>query len=145
MYDFVGLFIFIVWFVLWLWAVTVIDLHGFFARKSAYWTLATIRTHKITKPLIWVGMCLAVIWWVIFYRGQPIEWVVLYHLIVAILLLINGSFLSFYVSPHLLQKEKEGRDEELLSHAMQMAIAISFVVSFLWRWSALFALVRVVL
>ncbi len=42
-------------------AVTVIDLHGFLGRTSSYWTEATIRTHKITKPLIWKGMFLAIL------------------------------------------------------------------------------------
>ena len=143
-YDLIALFIFIAWFVLWLWAVTVIDLHGFFARKSSYWTLATIRTHKITKPLIWTWMILAIFWWTLFYRWQPIQWVVLYHLIVAILLVINWSFLSFYVSPYLLQKEKQWRDQELLSYKLQIAITISFFVSFFGWWSALFLLVSVI-
>jgi hypothetical protein len=39
-------------------AVTVIDLHGFLGRKSSYWTEATTRTHKVTKPLIWAGLFL---------------------------------------------------------------------------------------
>ena len=48
--DFIGLFIFIAGFIIGLGAVTVIDIHGFLGRKSAYWTEATIRTHKVTKP-----------------------------------------------------------------------------------------------
>lgn len=59
--DLLGLFVMLAGFVIGLGAVTVIDLHGFLGRKSAYWTLATTRTHKVTKPLIWLGMSLAVI------------------------------------------------------------------------------------
>ena len=141
MREVLSLFILIAWFIIWLWAVTVIDLHGFFARKSSYRTLATIRTHKITKPLIWLWMILATIWWVMFYRWQAIEWIVLYHLIVAIILIVNWSFLSFYVSPYLLKKERDGKDQELLPNTFQIAIIISFLISFLcWR-SALFFLV----
>jgi hypothetical protein len=141
MYKSIALFIFIAWFVVWLWAVTVIDLHGFFARKSSYWTVATIRTHKITKPLIWIWMLLAIVWWAMFYQWQPIEWIILYHLIIALLLIINGIFLSLYISPYLLKKEKVWRDQELLPNKLQAAITISFIVSFLWRWSSLFLLV----
>jgi len=53
--DILGVFVSLAGFILGLGAVTVIDLHGFFAQKSSYWTVATTRTHKITKPLIWIG------------------------------------------------------------------------------------------
>lgn len=59
--DFIGLFILITGFVIGLGAVTVIDIHGFLGRKSAYWTEATTRTHKVTKPLIWIGIILAIV------------------------------------------------------------------------------------
>jgi len=58
--DILGLFLFIAGFIIGLGAVTVIDLHGFLGRKSSYWTEATIRTHKVTKPLIWIGILLAI-------------------------------------------------------------------------------------
>lgn len=54
--DFLGLFLSLSGFVLGLGAVTVIDIHGFLGRKSQYWTEATTRTQKVTKPLIWVGI-----------------------------------------------------------------------------------------
>jgi hypothetical protein len=60
--------IFIAGFIIGLGAVTVIDLHGFLGRKSSYWTEATIRTHKITKPLIWIGIFLAILGGLITYR-----------------------------------------------------------------------------
>jgi hypothetical protein len=52
---FFGLFIHLAGFVIGLGAVTVIDLHGFLGRKSPYWTEATTRTHKVTKPPYLVG------------------------------------------------------------------------------------------
>ena len=58
--EFVGLYIHLAGFIIGLGAVTVIDLHGFLGRKSPYWTEATTRTHKVTKPLIWLGMTLAI-------------------------------------------------------------------------------------
>src|SRR5690606_2787254 len=65
--DFLGLFLFITGFVIGLGAVTVIDLHAFLGRKSNYWTEATTRTHKVTKPLIWTGLILATIGGSLYY------------------------------------------------------------------------------
>ena len=59
--DIMGIFLFITGFVIGLGAVTVIDLHGFLGRTSSYWTEATIRTHNVTKPLIWIGISLAIL------------------------------------------------------------------------------------
>ena len=61
MLDFIGLFIFLAGLIIGLGAVTVIDIHGFLGRKSSYWTEATTRTHKVTKPLIWIGIAFAII------------------------------------------------------------------------------------
>ncbi len=58
-FKLIGLFLHLAGFVIGLGAVTVIDLHGFLGRRSAYWTEATTRTHKVTKPLIWAGLILA--------------------------------------------------------------------------------------
>lgn len=66
--EVIGLFLFIAGFIIGLGAVTVIDIHGFLGRKSSYWTEATIRTHKVTKPLIWLGMSLAILGGLVFYR-----------------------------------------------------------------------------
>ena len=60
--DFIGLFLFLAGFVIGLGAVTVIDLHGFLGGKSAYWTEATTRTHKVANPdLAWNIPCNC--WW----------------------------------------------------------------------------------
>ena len=136
-----GLFLFIAGFVIGLGAVTVIDLHGFLGRKSSYWTEATIRTHKVTKPLIWLGMFLAISGGVIFYSAAGFSRVALIHAILAIFLILNGSFLSFYVSPRLLKREKEGKAREILPADLQTKIAMSFVVSITAWWSSLFLLV----
>ncbi len=140
-YDIASLFMFLSGFVLGLGAVTVIDLHGFLGRKSTYWTEATTRTHKVTKPLIWAGITLSVLGGIIFYRNEDLQGIPLYHLIVAIILILNGQFLSFKVSPFLLRREKEGRSSELLPSNWQRNITISFIISFLGWWSALLMLV----
>ncbi len=139
--NFVGLFVLFAGFVIGLGAVTVIDLHGFLGRKSSYWTEATIRTHKVTKPLIWIGMLLVIIGGAIIYRGMPLEGIVLMQLISVPVMILNGIFLSFVVSPFLLKQEKEGRSQEFLPASLQVKITLSFIVSFVSWWGNLAAVV----
>jgi hypothetical protein len=139
--DIFGLFLFIAGFIIGLGAVTVIDIHGFLGRKSPYWTEATIRTHKVTKPLIWLGIFLAIFGALIVYRNIGLSGTALIHLILAGILIINGSFLSFYVSPRLLRREKEGKAREILPQDLQIKITISFIISVTGWWSSLFILV----
>jgi len=56
-------------------------------------------------------------------------------------LILNGLFLSFWVSPRLLMMEKEGKARELLPLDLQMKIAMSFSISVIGWWSSLFLLV----
>lgn len=139
--DFIGLFIFVTGFIIGLGAVTVIDIHGFLGRKSNYWTEATIRTHKVTKPLIWIGIFLVIVGGTIFYRNESFSGIPLYHALIAGLLVLNGLFLSFYVSPFLLAREREGRQMELLPDSLQKKIIVSLVLSDVGWWSGLALLV----
>lgn len=139
--DFIGLFLLLAGFIIGLGAVTVIDLHGFLGRKSHYWTEATTRTHKVTKPMIWLGMSLAIIGGILFYRTVGFTTIPLIHASVAIALLLNGYFLSFKVSPFLLAREKAGQQAELLPAAWQRKIMVSLIVSDLGWWGSLGLLV----
>lgn len=139
--DVLGLFVMLAGFVIGLGAVTVIDLHGFLGCKSAYWTEATTRTHKVTKPLIWIGMFLVIVGGFVFYRNYGLEKVILIHLMSACLMIVNGIFLSFSVSPFLLQREREGKSNELLPKSWQIKITFSFIVSFILWWGNLILLV----
>lgn len=139
--DVIGLFVFLSGFVIGLGAVTVIDLHGFLGRTSAYWTEATTRTHKVTKPMIWIGIVLAIVGGMIFYRGLGLSGIPLIHAIIALALIVNGCFLSFAVSPFLLKREKAGRSRELLPAVWQRKIMASLIVSDLGWWGGLFLLV----
>lgn len=139
--DFIGLFILIAGFIIGLGAVTVIDIHGFLGRHSPYWTEATIRTHKVTKPLIWVGIMLAIIGGLIFYHNVPFAGIPLYHAIIAFVLICNGIFLSFHVSPFLLKRESEGRQKELLPTSLQNKIIVSLIISDIGWWGGLALLV----
>lgn len=135
--DFIGLFTLIAGFVIGLGAVTVIDLHGFLGRKSSYWTEATTRTHKVTKPLIWIGILLAVLGGVIVFRNEGLAGIPLYLALAATLLIANGVFLSCSVSPYLLKREREGKSGELLPASWQRKIAVSLVVSDIGWWGSL--------
>ncbi|MCB9798271.1 hypothetical protein H6758_00930 [Candidatus Nomurabacteria bacterium] len=139
--NFIGLFLLLSGCIIGLGAVTVIDIHGFLGRKSEYWTEATIRTHKVTKPLIWVGMVLAVIGGMIWYRHEPFVGVPVIHAIIAAILMLNGIFLSFQVSPFLLQQEKEGKAGSLLPKALQRKIVVSLIISDLGWWGGVLLLV----
>jgi len=123
-------------FVIGLGAVTVIDLHGFLARRSPYWTEATIRTHKVTKPLIWLGTALYAAGLVLGTASGSLEvswlqWACLAGLV------LNGCFLSFHVSPYLLRQERAGRARELLPARLQRAVAASVLVSVAGWWGSL--------
>lgn len=139
--NFAGLFLMIAGFVIGLGAVTVIDIHGFLGRKSSYWTMATIRTHKVTKPMIWVGTILAIIGGFMLYRNVPFAGVPMYHAIIAGVLILNGIFLSFYVSPFLLKMEAEGKAGELLPQTLQNKIMVSLIISDIGWWGGLAMLV----
>ncbi len=139
--EFLGLFIFISGFVIGLGAVTVIDLHGFLGRNSGYWTRATTTAHKVTKPLIWIGTLLAIFGGVLFYSSVERVWTSYVHTILAVLLVLNGLFLTFVVSPYLLKQERNGLSEKLLPKQMQRKITASFLVSILGWWGSLALLV----
>lgn len=136
-----GLFIMLAGFVIGLGAVTVIDLHGFLGRKSSYWTEATTRTHKVTKPLIWLGITLAYIGGFMFYQSEGFTGVPMLQFFAGIALVINGIFLSFWVSPYMLQREKEGKASELLPMSWQRKIIFSFIISAIGWWGSLALLV----
>jgi hypothetical protein len=96
--DFVGLFILFAGFIIGLGAVTVIDLHGFLGRKSTYWTEATTLTHKVTKPLIWLGMFLVIIGGSIVYRNAGLNSITLFHIVSIFIMIMNGILQTFLLT-----------------------------------------------
>lgn len=135
-----SLFVLLAGLIIGLGAVTVIEFHGFLARHSSYWTEATIRTHKVTKPLIWTGLAIATIGGILFFNGQPFKGVPLYLTVDAMVMVLNGCFLTFVVSRGLLKQEAAGRAKELLPSALQRKITVSFFVSIFGWWSAVAAI-----
>lgn len=138
MESFLGLFLIISGYVVGLGAVTVIDILGFLGRKSSYWTEATIRTHNVTKPLIWLGLFLILIGSFIYPKFDSNLYFVYFVLI------LNGIFLSFYISPILLDREKKGKQKEILPQSLQNQIFISFIFSFLGWWGSLLLFIKLI-
>lgn len=126
-------------FVIGLGAVTVIDIHGFLGRKSAYWTEATTRTHKVTKPLIWAGIVLLILGSLVVYSDN-LNFLFI-QVIIAVILILNGLFLSFKVSPFLLEREWQGRSRDLLPKDWQNKIMAGLIVSDIGWWGSLIMLV----
>ena len=109
-------------------SVTVIDTMGFVSRRSVVWTQTTIQAHHVTKPLIWLGTIPFVISWFWIYDGSSLAIVKSFLLVI---LILNGFFLSFYVSPRLDKVKKKS----LLPRNLQHKIAGSMVVSVLSWWT----------
>ncbi len=143
--DAIGLFLLLAGFIIGLGAVTVIDIHGFLGRTSPYWTEATIRTHKVTKPMIWMGMSIAIFGGTLLYRNESLSGIPLVHACIAAGLILNGLYLSLYISPYLLKQEKNGKAKELLPKSLQMRIAASLICSDIGWWTALLLLVAYLL
>ena len=134
----INLFILLVGFVIGLGAVTVIDTLGFLGINSSYWTETTIRTHKVTKPLIWIGIFLLSVGSFLFYPSG--DCVKIIQTILIGLLILNGVYLSFYISPFLLKREKEGRAKELLPFKIKLGVGISLIFSIIGWWGSLLML-----
>lgn len=134
----ISIFVVFAGFIIGLGAVTVIDTLGFLGRKSNYWTETTIRAHKVTKPLIWIGMFVVLLGYALLLADQYItKGQFTISLLVIIVMILNGAYLSFSVSPELLKREAEGKISEILSEGLQKRITVSFVISFLSWWGLL--------
>lgn len=134
----ISIFVVFAGFIIGLGAVTVIDTLGFLGRKSNYWTETTIRAHKVTKPLIWIGMFVVLLGYALLLADQYItKGQFTISLLVIIVMILNGAYLSFSVSPELLKREAEGKISEILPEGLQKRITVSFVISFLSWWGLL--------
>jgi hypothetical protein len=87
--------------------------------------------------MIWVGITLVVVGGILFFRNEPFNGIPIYLAIIAFVLILNGLFLSFRVSPYLLLRENEGRASEILPDVWQKKIMVSLVFSDIGWWSGL--------
>ncbi len=132
-----ALFIIVAGYIIGLGAVTVIDIHGFLGRRSSYWTEATIRTHKVTKPLIWIGTVLILSGTLWLYQDSLDSYIPFIHWGILAIVIGNGLFLTFNISDFLLTQEREGREKELLPSSLQKRIIAHSIVSFVGWWGSL--------
>ncbi|MDY6788915.1 MAG: hypothetical protein SVV03_03030 [Candidatus Nanohaloarchaea archaeon] len=116
-------------------AVTVVDTMGFISRNSKKWTQVTIDAHHVTKPLIWLGIALIVPTWLLRLYIYPIGSIASWKTGLLAAMILNGCFLSFYVSPYL--DGLKGKDE-LVSKRLKRKITVSAIISFLSWWSFVF-------
>lgn len=133
MFTFFITFLQLAGFIVGLGAVTVIDFHGFIAQKSVYWTRVTISAHKVTKPLIWLGTIMLLVGKILKYFNEGFSNLLLVEFGLLAVLILNGCFLSFYVSPFLIKLEKQGVQKPL-PNSLQNKIKVSFLFSFFGWW-----------
>ena len=133
--EFISNFISLAGFVFGLGSTTVIDILGFLGRNSGYWTRATISGHKVTKPLIWFGIFLITIGTGLDIATFGFDFFCAVKIIIITALIVNGSFLTFFVSPFLLKKEAQGKEEQLLPDNLKFKITLSFLLSISLWWS----------
>ncbi|MCA9488002.1 MAG: hypothetical protein KC516_03505 [Nanoarchaeota archaeon] len=112
-------------------AVTVIDVMGFFSRRSKKKTQDTIAAHHTTKPLIWIGTIIILITWAIMTYGMKLEGPYLIKGILLAVMIVNGSVLSFHISPRL---DKLIGKKVLLPKSLQIKIGASLIISFISWW-----------
>lgn len=136
MREFLELFIIIAGFIIGLGAVTVIDFLGFLSQKSEYWTEAITRTHKVTKPLIWIGTFLVFFGGVLHYSGQELTIFRCIQIVLILMLTLNGAYLSFIISPYLLQRETAGKSSSIIEKPVQRRVMVSTLLSFIGWWSS---------
>jgi len=129
------LFIHLVGIIIGLGAVTVIDTLGFFSRKNKNLTQVTIHAHHVTKPLIWIGTLIVLFSWIFFLLENSLEGIYLFKTILLGIMILNGSFLSFFISPRL---NKLIDKKVLLPNRLQKMISVSLVFSFLSWWMFVF-------
>ncbi len=122
-------------------SVLVIDIHGYLARKSEYWTEATTRSHKITKPLIWIGTSLYALGLYLYFSALQFSGSGLILLVLLAVMILNGAYLSFVVSPHLLSRELDSQSSSILEPKWQKRVTMSFMISAFSWWSSVLLIV----
>ena len=78
-----------------------------------------------------------------YYASLTLYGIMTLHLLITFVLILNGLFLSFVVSPFLIKREKVGRSDVLLPQRLQMWIGFSFIFSFLGWWGSVLLIVLV--
>jgi len=113
-------------------AVTVVDSLGVISRTSKRWTQVTVDAHHVTRALIWTGIGIIAVTWAAMLWMKGMSTLAALKTGLLVVMVLNGSFLSFYISPRL--DELKGTDR-LVPKQLQPKIALSAAVSFVSWWS----------
>ena len=108
----------------------VIETIGFIARKSGYWTRVAVQVHYVTKPLIWIGTILLSLSWILIRGFDTVVYPYYWKTLLLLLLIINGGYLSFIISPRIIEHQKHS-DGKPLPSKLQTIILPSAIVSVL--------------
>jgi hypothetical protein len=93
-------------------------------------------------PLIWLGSLLVGVGYVLSaLQGVDVSWLWYIYAI----LILNGSFLTFVISPKLISNEKAGKPEAELPNSWQRLVILSTIISFTGWWSSLYIYLGAVL
>lgn len=111
-------------------SVTVVDILGVLSRRSVRWTQVTIAAHHVTKPLIWVGSGIITVTWLLM-ASVPLDGLEMAKSVLLGVMILNGGFLSFYVSPRL---DELAGEERLFPWSLQWKVIASAAVSFCSWW-----------
>jgi hypothetical protein len=130
-----ALFFHIVGIIIGLGAVTVIDCLGFISRKDKKLTQVTIQAHHVTKPLIWLGTIIIFLSWIFIIFNEGFTEINLVKSVILLVLIFNGVFLSFYISPRL---DKLLGKNIILPRYLQNKILVSMIISFIGWWTFVF-------
>lgn len=122
-------------------AVTVIDVMGFFSRNDVRKTQNTIFAHHITKPLIWIGTLIVFFTWIVMLVGNFFEGVFLWKSLLLVIMILNGCFLSFIISPKL---DNMIGVKKLLNRDLKIKIGFSLIVSFVSWWTFVLLTIKMI-
>lgn len=134
MLHFLPLLFIIAGFVVGLGSVTVMDVQGFLARDSVYWSDTVIRTHRVAKPMSWAGMILLFLGSVSLYTGFTLA----IQLFLIILLIVNNLFLSLAASPFFIRHEKGSESNKPISSDWVWRMVLNFLLASVAWWGSVF-------
>ena len=88
-----------------------------------------------------MGISLIIIGKILEYTQFVISHIYILNILLLFLLILNGCFLSFYVSPILLNLEKQGIEKPLPNN-LQNKIKVDFLFSFFGWWGMLLLFIK---
>ncbi len=136
--DLIGLFLLLSGLIIGLGAVTVADMLGMLGKKSPYWCEVFVKTHPVTKALVWLGIFAGILGALIFYREKGLYGAAILQLIIFIPLLLNALYFSLRLNPALEKLIEKPGKKITMPPKLQQKVTASQVISVLTWWSEVF-------